>query len=287
MVTGGAGYLGSVLCEHLLAAGCKVTVLDNLLYDQATLFHMCANPHFEFVFGDVRDEKLMADLILRHDVLIPLACIVGAAACDRDPLMARTVNFEAVALLDRLRSNEQLVIYPTTNSGYGTKSGDVFCTEETPLQPISLYGTTKADAEAALLQSPNTITLRLATVFGMSPRMRLDLLVNHFVHAAITDRYLVIFEKHFVRNYIHIRDVADCFIHCMRNSRAMTFWSPPVTSCSRVPSPPTRIATTGKWVGLGIGKGHARKHAVPFQQFANAVIQTAQCLKTGFAEALV
>ena len=221
LVTGGAGYLGSVLCEHLLAAGYQVTVLDNLLYGQTPLFHLCTNPNFDFVFGDARDEKLLADLISRHDVLIPLACIVGAAACDRDPLMARSVNFDSVGLLNRLRGKKQLVIYPTTNSGYGTKTGDVFCTEDTPLEPISLYGNTKADAEALLLQSPNAITLRLATVFGMAPRMRLDLLVNHFVHAAVTDRYLVIFEKHFMRNYIHIRDVADCFIYCIRNARTM------------------------------------------------------------------
>lgn len=221
LVTGGAGYLGSILCEHLLAAGYQVTVMDNLLYGQAPLFHLCASPQFDFVFGDARDEKLLADLIARHDVLIPLACIVGAAACDRDPLMARSVNFDSVALLNRLRGKNQLVIYPTTNSGYGTKTGDVFCTEDTPLEPISLYGNTKADAEAVLLQSPNAIALRLATVFGMAPRMRLDLLVNHFVHAAVTDRYLVIFEKHFMRNYIHIRDVADCFIYCIRNARTM------------------------------------------------------------------
>ena len=221
LVTGGAGYLGSILCEHLLAADYQVTVLDNLLYGQTPLFHLCTNPNFDFVFGDARDEKLLADLISQHDVLIPLACIVGAAACDRDPLMARSVNFDSVVLLNRLRGKEQLVIYPTTNSGYGTKTGDVFCTEDTPLEPISLYGNTKADAEAVLLQSPNAITLRLATVFGMAPRMRLDLLVNHFVHAAVTDRYLVIFEKHFMRNYIHIRDVADCFIYCICNARTM------------------------------------------------------------------
>ena len=124
-------------------------------------------------------------------------------------------------MLNRLRSKQQLVVYPTTNSGYGAKTGDVFCTEETPLDPISLYGVTKADAEKALLDSPNTITLRLATVFGMSPRMRLDLLVNHFVYAAVTDRYLVIFEKHFKRNYVHIRDVADCFLHCIQNRDRM------------------------------------------------------------------
>jgi nucleoside-diphosphate-sugar epimerase len=221
LITGGAGYLGSVLCEHLLAAGHRVTVLDSLLYGQASLFHFCANPAFDFVFGDARDEKLMAGLVKGHDVLIPLACVVGAPACDRDPLMARTVNLEAIRMLNRLRSKAQLVVYPTTNSGYGTKSGEVFCTEETPLEPISLYGATKADAEKALLDSPNAITLRLATVFGMSPRMRLDLLVNHFVYAAVTDRFLVIFEKHFKRNYVHIRDVADCFLHCIRNAPKM------------------------------------------------------------------
>jgi nucleoside-diphosphate-sugar epimerase len=157
----------------------------------------------------------------RHDVVMPLACIVGAAACDRDPLMERSVHFDSVALLNRLRGKNQLVIFPTTNSGSGTKTGDVLCTEDTPLEPISLYGNTKADAEAVLLQAPNAITLWLATVFGMAPRMRLDLLVNHFVHAAVTDRYLVIFEKHFKRNYIHVRDVADCFIHCIRNASTM------------------------------------------------------------------
>jgi nucleoside-diphosphate-sugar epimerase len=146
---------------------------------------------------------------------------VGAPACDRDPSLARSVNLEAVRLLNGLRSAQQPVIYPTTNSGYGTQSGDLFCTEETPLQPISLYGQTKSQAEAELLEAGNVITLRLATVFGMSPRMRLDLLVNHFVYAAITEGYIVIFEKDFKRNYIHIRDVADCFVHCIENFRRM------------------------------------------------------------------
>jgi nucleoside-diphosphate-sugar epimerase len=221
LVTGGAGYLGSVLCEHLLDAGYSVTVLDNLMYMQNPMFHLCANPRFDFIFGDVRQEKLLADAMKKADVLIPLACIVGAPACDRDPISAQSINFDAIRLLNRLRSKNQLVVYPTTNSGYGTKSGDSFCTEETPLEPISLYGSTKVDAERELLQSENAITLRLATVFGMSPRMRLDLLVNHFVYAAVTDRYLVMFEKHFKRNFVHIRDVADCFIHCIRNSSRM------------------------------------------------------------------
>ena len=221
VITGAAGYLGSVLCEHLLAAGYRVTAADGLIYRQRSLFHLCASPQFDFIVGDARDEQLMRRLVKHADVLIPLAAIVGAPACDRDPWLARSVNLEAIRLLARLRSNDQLIVYPTTNSGYGTKSGDVFCTEDTPLEPISLYGQTKTDAEAEILERTNTVTLRLATVFGMSPRMRLDLLVNHFVYAAVTDGYIVIFEKDFKRNYIHIRDVADCFTHCIVNGKKM------------------------------------------------------------------
>ncbi len=221
LVTGGAGYLGSILCEHLLDAGYKLTVVDNLSHGQSTLFHLCANPALDFIRGDVRDENVMKHLLKSADAIIPLAAVVGAPACDRDESLARSVNLDAIKLINRLRSNDQLVIYPTTNSGYGTKSGDVYCTEETPLEPITLYGKTKVRAELELLESENAITLRLATVFGVSPRMRLDLLVNHFVYAAVTDGYLVIFEKDFKRNYIHIRDVADCFIHCIRNAKDM------------------------------------------------------------------
>lgn len=221
LITGGAGYLGAILCEHLLDAGYQITVIDNLTYGQPSLLHLCANPRFKFVFGDVRDETLMGNVVKEADVLIPLAAIVGAPACDRDPWRAKSVNLEAVQLVNRLRSPRQLVIFPTTNSGYGTKSGDAYCTEETPLEPISLYGQNKAQAETELLETPNVITLRLATVFGTSPRMRLDLLVNHFVYAAVTDGYLVIFEKDFKRNYIHIRDVADCFVHCIKNAERM------------------------------------------------------------------
>ena len=192
-----------------------------MMYQQRSLLHLCANPHFDFVSGDARDKELMRRLVKEADVVIPLAAVVGAPACDRDPLLAQSVNLEAVRLLNSLRSTQQIVIYPTTNSGYGTKSGDLFCTEDTPLEPISLYGRTKTQAEAMLLETPNVITLRLATVFGMSPRMRLDLLVNHFVYAAVTDGYIVIFEKDFKRNYIHIRDVADCFVHCIVNFARM------------------------------------------------------------------
>src|SRR6478736_3123796 len=221
LVTGGAGYLGSVLCDRLLEMGSHVTVVDSLIYRQNSLFHLCANPRFDFFYGDARDEQLMQRLIAQADVVVPLAAVVGAPACDRDPAFARSVNLDAIRLINRVRSSGQLIVYPTTNSGYGTKTGDVFCTEETPLEPISLYGQTKTQAEQELLQSPNVVTLRLATVFGMSPRMRLDLLVNHFVYAAATDGYLVIFEKDFKRNYVHIRDVADCFLYCIENSKRM------------------------------------------------------------------
>ena len=221
LVTGAAGYLGSILSEHLLNAGYRVTAVDNLMYGQQGPFHLCANDRFNFVFGDVRDERLMAPLVKDADVLIALAALVGAPACDRDPQMAQAVNMDAPLMLNRLRSKDQLLIFPNTNSGYGTNSGDSFCTEETPLEPISLYGVTKVRTEAELLQHPNVITLRLATVFGTSPRMRLDLLVNHFVYAAVTDGYIVIFEKDFKRNYIHIRDVADCFLHAIKNSKTM------------------------------------------------------------------
>ncbi|MBQ26712.1 MAG: hypothetical protein CMH81_01005 [Nitrospiraceae bacterium] len=221
LITGGAGYLGSVLCEHLLLAGYHVTVIDNLLYRQHSLFHFCANDHFEFVLGDARDKTLLGNHVKNADVLIPLAAIVGAPACDCDPDMAQAVNLEAVQLLNRIRSPEQLIVFPTTNSGYGTKSGDSYCTEDTPLEPISLYGRTKVQAEAELLSTPNVITLRLATVFGMSPRMRMDLLVNNFTYAAFSSSYLVIFEKEFKRNFIHIRDVAACVVHCIENAQQM------------------------------------------------------------------
>jgi nucleoside-diphosphate-sugar epimerase len=223
LVTGGFGYLGSIVCEHLLAAGFEVTALDNLMYGtgQQGLYHLCANPRFDFLKGDVRDESLMKSAVRRADVIIHLAAIVGAAACDRDPVLATSVNLDSVKLLNRLRSPRQLVIFPNTNSGYGITSGETHCTEETPLKPISLYGKTKVEAERLLLDTPYVVALRLATVFGMSPRMRLDLLVNHFVHAAYTDGYIVIFEKDFKRNFVHVRDVADCVLFAINNVERM------------------------------------------------------------------
>lgn len=221
LVTGGAGYLGSVLIGHLLRRGYRVTVLDNLLYGQPSLLQYCSNPTFEFVRGDARDERLMQELLKTHDAILPLAAIVGAKACERDPIMIRGVNFDSIALLNRLRSYQQVVIFPCTNSGYGTKSGDVYCTEDTPLEPISLYGETKVKAEQELLGSPNTISLRFATVFGPSPRMRLDLLVNEFVYRSATDGFLVIYEKDYKRNYVHIEDVAESFCFCLGHFQDM------------------------------------------------------------------
>ena len=220
-ITGGAGYLGAIACEHLLNKGYRVTVLDNLMYRQHSLFHFCNNPNFDFVFGDVRDEELLTSLAKKADVIIPLAAIVGASACDREPDLTVAIHIDSMRTLQKSLSNNQLVIYPTTNSGYGTQTGEVLCTEETPLEPISLYGKTKVQSENEWLEYPNAITLRLATVFGLSPRMRLDLLVNDFTYRAYTDKFLVIFEKDFKRNYIHIRDIADCFIHCIENADNM------------------------------------------------------------------
>jgi nucleoside-diphosphate-sugar epimerase len=191
------------------------------MYKQRSLLSYCSSPGFDFIFGDVRDERVIKPLVQKHDIIIPLAGLVGAKVCDDDPLFAESVNYGAVEMLLRLRSENQPMISPCTNSGYGTKSGDVYCTEETPLEPISVYGVTKVKAERALLEQRNTLSLRLATVFGVSPRMRIDLLVNDFVYRAVHDKYLVLYERHFKRNYVHIQDVARCFLHCMKNFEAM------------------------------------------------------------------
>ncbi len=223
LVTGGLGYLGSILCEHLLDAGFDVCVVDNLMYSSGEqgLFHLCAHPSFDFVKGDVRDEALMRSALRRADVVVHLAAVVGAGACDRDPALATAVNLDAVRLLARLRSPRQFVVFPNTNSGYGATDGETYCTEDSPLRPVSLYGRTKVEAEELLLQTANVVALRLATVFGMSPRMRLDLLVNDFVHQAYRDGVLVLFEKDFKRNFVHVRDVADCVLHAIAHAGRM------------------------------------------------------------------
>jgi len=221
LITGGAGYIGSILTEHLLARGDQVHVVDSLTNGDHCLFQFCADPNYQFTRGDARDSKLMATAVKDADAIIPLAALVGAPMCAADPQRAKAVNFDAVVELEKMRSPSQLIIYPNTNSGYGTGTGESFCTEESPLEPISVYGRTKVDAELALLEKENVITFRLATVFGASPRMRIDLLVNHFTYTAVTDGYLVVFEKDFKRNYVHIRDVADCMIYAIENREKM------------------------------------------------------------------
>ena len=221
LVTGGAGYVGTILTEHLLAAGHTVTVVDNLRSGGGRLGHLCAHRCFDFVRGDVRDESLMRKLVERADAIIPLAAIVGAPACDREPELAQALNLDAVRLIDRLRQRRQLVIFPATNSGYGTQTTARACDEDTPQEPISLYARTKMQAETELLESGNVVILRLATAFGMSPRMRIDLLVNHFVHTAVTIGELTIFEKDFRRNFVHVRDIADCIVHSLANADRM------------------------------------------------------------------
>jgi nucleoside-diphosphate-sugar epimerase len=212
LVTGGAGYLGSILVPALLSKGFEVTVLDALIYDQTPLLDCCSDPGFQFVKGDICNEALMRQLLAGVDIVIPLAAIVGAPACKANPTVTKLVNLDAQLRMVRMISNEQMVIFPTTNSGYGIGEKDGFCTEASPLRPVSDYGRMKVEVEKALLERGNAITFRLATVFGMSPRMRLDLLVNDFTYRAYKDRCVVLFEEHFRRNYIHIRDVAKAFL---------------------------------------------------------------------------
>ncbi len=217
LVTGGAGYLGSTMVPDLLQLGHKVTVLDSFMYKQSSLNHVCHHPNFSVVKGDIRIEGVMAPLIKKADIVIPLAALVGAPMCSLDPVGAQTVNHDAIALMLRLLSKQQLVLMPTTNSAYGTGDKNNFCTEESPLNPISLYAKEKVEIEKELMQRENAISFRLATVFGMSPRMRIDLLVNDFTYRAVYDRFVVLFESSFKRNYVHVRDVSRVFQHAIAN----------------------------------------------------------------------
>ena len=221
LITGGAGYIGAVLTRALLAQGHAVTVIDNFMYRQTSLLDCCADPNFTVLRGDVRDDALLAREVKRHDVIVPLAAIVGAPACDRTPDAATAINRDQIAAIARLISKSQIVLYPNTNSGYGVGESGKFCTEASPLKPVSLYGRVKVEAEDILKNTGRAITFRLATVFGASPRMRLDLLVNDFVYRAVTDRYVALFESHFKRNYIHVRDVAGAFLFALGNRDRM------------------------------------------------------------------
>jgi nucleoside-diphosphate-sugar epimerase len=215
LITGGAGYLGSVLTEVLLNKEYQVTVIDNLIYKQTSVAPFAYHPNFDFIFGDVTNESLLKSLVEKHDVIIPLAAIVGMPACKAQPELTVKVNFEQVRNITKWITKDQMLLVPNTNSQYGSSTEII--TEESPFKPLSLYAETKCDAEKAVLESGNGIALRLATVFGMSYRMRMDLLVNDFVYKALTDGYLVLFESHFIRNYVHVRDVANTFLFMIEN----------------------------------------------------------------------
>jgi len=217
LVTGGAGYLGSTMVPDLLDMGHHVTVLDNFMFGQNSLAHVCHYPNFNVVRGDIRIESTMIPLMKKADVIIPLAAYVGAPLCSRDPVGATTVNHDAIMMMLRNLGKEQAVLMPTTNSAYGTGDNNNYCTEESPLRPISHYAKEKVEIEKALMEHPNAVSFRLATVFGMSPRMRIDLLVNDFTYRAIYDGFVVLFESHFKRNYIHVKDVSRVFQHALAN----------------------------------------------------------------------
>jgi len=221
LVTGGAGYLGSIIVPELLTAGHKVTVLDNFMFRQNSLAHVCYHTDFSVVKGDIRVESTMLPFMKKADIIIPLAALVGAPLCNLDPVGATTTNHDAVLMMLKNLSKEQMILMPTTNSAYGTGDENNFCTEESPLRPISNYAKEKVEIEKALMEHPNAISFRLATVFGMSPRMRTDLLVNDFTYRAVHDRFVVLFESHFKRNYIHVRDVAHVFLHALENHKKM------------------------------------------------------------------
>ncbi|OQA28011.1 MAG: UDP-glucose 4-epimerase [Verrucomicrobia bacterium ADurb.Bin345] len=217
LVTGAAGYIGSVLTPGFLREGHRVIAVDNFMYNQSSLLDCCNDDKLEIVRGDVRDERILKPLAARADVIIPLACLVGAPLCAQKPLEARSINLDAVKMLTDMTGPNQMIVSPTTNSGYGIGQDGMYCTEETPLRPISVYGKLKVELEEYLLATGHAISLRLATAFGISPRMRLDLLVNDFTYRAVTDRFVVLFEAHFKRNYIHVRDVVKAFLHAVNH----------------------------------------------------------------------
>jgi len=217
LVTGGAGYIGSILVPELLSKGHKVTVVDNFKYGQPSLAAVIPNPNFDLVYADVRDYETVKKYVSAADVVIPLAAVVGAPACARDPLTATSINNDAMIWLFNQLSSDQQIIMPTTNSAYGSGDKNNFCDEESPLNPLSLYAKDKVLVEQELMQRKSATSFRLATVFGISPRMRLDLLVNNFVHRALTDKFVILFEGHFKRNYVHVRDVSRAFCFAIEN----------------------------------------------------------------------
>ena len=221
LVTGGAGYIGSVMVPELLAHGHQVTVLDNFMYKQNSLAHVCDQASFSIVNGDIRLKEIIKPLLEKADIIIPLAAYVGAPICSKDPIGATSVNRDAIEMMLKLISQDQKILMPTTNSAYGSGDEDNYCTEESELKPISQYAIEKVEIEKDLLAHGQAISFRLATVFGMSLKMRIDLLVNDFTYRAVNDRFVVLFESHFKRNYLHVRDVARAFIHGIDNFDVM------------------------------------------------------------------
>jgi len=217
LVTGAAGYIGAVLVPRLLSEGHEVVALDNFMYNQSSLLDVCYHDKLGIVRGDTRDKNLMTKLMKGADAIFPLACLTGAPLCAKEPAAAQAILLDAIKMVLELRSKDQRIIFPTTNSGYGIGEKGKHCTEDTPLRPISLYGKLKVDAEKAILDAGGGITLRLATAFGISPRMRLDLLVNDFTYRAVYDKFVILFEAHFHRNYIHVRDISKAFLHALNN----------------------------------------------------------------------
>jgi len=221
LVTGGAGYIGSVLIPDLLSAGHKVTVLDNFMFKQASLNHICNYSNFEIIKGDARLESTIAPLVKKADIIIPLAALVGAPLCSLDPIGAKSINHDSIIMLLKMLSRQQIIVMPTTNSAYGSGDNNNYCTEESPLRPISQYAIDKVAIEKKLMQHENAISFRLATVFGMSPRMRLDLLVNDFTYRAVNDRFIILFESEYKRNFIHVRDVSSIFQYAINNHEVL------------------------------------------------------------------
>src|SRR5262245_25148486 len=221
LVTGGAGYIGSVLVPSLLNDSHEVTVVDSFMYGQTSLLDCCVHEKLHIIRGDARDSRLISKLVAKADAVIPLACLTGAPLCEKDPLTAKSLNYDAVRMIAEQLSSGQMLIFPSTNSGYGVGESNNYCTEETPLRPISTYGRLKVELEKYLLDRGNCVTFRFATLFGISPRMRLDLLVNDFTYRAVVDRFVVLFEPHFKRNYLHVRDGANAFRHALANYETM------------------------------------------------------------------